>query len=210
MLIYLNQKESFMEMIELLKDFKPAKQFRLYNGILTCFYIFVIWLCFAWIVFIDEFMFLNVFIAGLLVILLVIGIVWNILYYDSIVYHLNKTEMTWRRGVWFKQTGIVPYTRITNVDIVQGPLMRMFEISNLRIQTAGYSAQKVAEISIKGMEEPEPLREMIMDFVRDDVSLSAATGGGDASAKKRLQGSDQEITEELKKIRQILEKIAEK
>jgi len=62
--------------------------------------------------------------------------VWVYLYYDTIHYHLTSTEVTWERGVWFRQTGIVPYNRITNVDIIQGPLMRLFTISALRIQTA--------------------------------------------------------------------------
>ncbi|MEM2082887.1 MAG: PH domain-containing protein [Nitrososphaerota archaeon] len=33
-------------------------------------------------------------------------------------YKLTEDEIIWKRGVWFKSTGIVPYNRITNIDVV--------------------------------------------------------------------------------------------
>ena len=53
-------------------------------------------------------------------------------------YELKDDEMSWKRGVWFRRTGILPYNRITNLDVIQGPVMRMLGISTLSIQTAGY------------------------------------------------------------------------
>ena len=105
-------------------------------------------------------------IAAFLIILLIIVafvLVWVQLYYKSIVYHLNDTEMSWKRGVWFRKTGIVPYNRITNIDISQGPVMRLFKISNLQIQTAGNSSGKAgSEISIIGVEDAEPDRKSVV------------------------------------------------
>ena len=195
-----------MQKISLSEDFKPALSFRSYNLIFVVFFILLIWFCFSWIGMTDGavFMLFVVILLGALA----ITSAWNSLYYESIVYHLNETEMTWKRGVWFRQTGIVPYNRITNVDIVQGPLMRIFGISNLRIQTAGYSAQKLAEISINGIEEPEPLRELIMDFVRNRGPAAAATGGEESESHGQISAG--EILDELREIRKILNKIAEK
>jgi membrane protein YdbS with pleckstrin-like domain len=195
-----------MQKISLSEDFKPALSFRSYNLIFVVFFILLIWFCFSWIGMTDG----TVFMLFVVILLAALAITsaWNSLYYDSIVYHLNETEMTWKRGVWFRQTGIVPYNRITNVDIVQGPLMRIFGISNLRIQTAGYSAQNVAEIRISGIEEPEPLREMIMGFVRSRGPVAAATGGDDSENPGQV--STGEILDELREIRKILNKIAEK
>ncbi|WNY22746.1 hypothetical protein MmiHf6_00310 [Methanimicrococcus hongohii] len=56
--------------------------------------------------------------------------------------------------------------------------MRLIKISNLQIQTAGNSGGKVgSEISIIGMEDAEPLRAFIMDFVRGTAPVTAVTGG---------------------------------
>ncbi|WP_421909973.1 PH domain-containing protein [Methanolacinia petrolearia] len=197
-----------MSEIELFKDFKPVTRFKKYNLIVVSLVVFILWLCIAWIIPVFENTLLNIIVLALLIISLLVTVVWNSLYYKSIVYHLNETEMTWKRGVWFRQTGIVPYNRITNVDIVQGPLMRIFGISNLRIQTAGYSAQNVAEIRITGIEEPEPLREMIMGFVRSRGPAAAATGGDDSESSGQV--SSGETLDELREIRKILNKMAEK
>jgi membrane protein YdbS with pleckstrin-like domain len=56
-------------------------------------------------------------------------------------YELRDDEINWKRGVWFRTTGIVPYNRITNLDVRQGPFMRYLGISTLAIQTAGYSGR---------------------------------------------------------------------
>ncbi|MDR3102431.1 MAG: PH domain-containing protein [Methanocalculaceae archaeon] len=166
-------------MIVLGEDFKPALKYRPYLAIFTMEIVAVIWLIgIGWFVGIFSSVVvaaaeIGIFAAGLLFVLL-----WTVLYYKSVIYHLNATEVTWKRGVWFRKTGTIPYTRITNIDVVQGPVMRLFGISNLKIQTAGYSGNNgSAEISIEGIEEPELLRAMIMVFVRGGAPSTAAIGG---------------------------------
>ena len=50
-------------------------------------------------------------------IILIFTLYWIPKYYSSIVYKMTETEITWNRGVWFKTIGVVPYNRITNIDI---------------------------------------------------------------------------------------------
>lgn len=202
-----------MDKIALLKDFKPASQFKIYNLIMIAGIVLITGIIFlmgmAFEVIIFEGFEINITALVLVIIAVAVLIVafWNELYYRSIVYHLNNTEITWKRGVWFRQTGIVPYNRITNVDIVQGPVMRLFKISDVKIQTASASAQNLAEIKLCGMEEPEELREMIMKFVRSRGSSAAATGGDDSGSEIL---SDSVAVSELREIKAILKKIAEK
>jgi len=129
---------------------------------------------------------------------------WIPLYYRSISYRLTVTEITWQRGVWFRQTGIVPYNRITNVDIAQGPLMRFFSFSALRVQTAGYSAQARAEIVLNGIEDAGDLQEKIMGFVRrgGPVAVEGKPEAPPAAADA--------VVEELRAIRRLLEGRVEK
>ena len=123
---------------------------------------------------------------------------WIPRYYDTIVYKLTENEIVWRRGVWFKNTGIVPYNRITNIDIGQGPISRMLGIATLKIQTAGYSGQARPEIKIEGIEQFEELREMIMGFVKGKKPVAVETYGE--------ENIDLKILNELVKIRKLLEK----
>ena len=189
------------------RDFKPAGQFERYYLVFNIFLgVLISWVSLIWFA-IPLFDMNQELILLYLFVITVVPIAaiafWNGLYYKTIIYHLSETEMTWKRGVWFRQTGIVPYNRITNVDIIQGPLMRFFKISNLRIQTAGYSAQKNAEIKIQGIENAEMLRELIMKYVRNKEPVAAATGGDDKifSGDKQITG---DIILELREIKEIL------
>jgi hypothetical protein len=110
---------------------------------------------------------------------------------------VGSDEISWQRGVWFKTTGIVPYRKITNVDVSQGPLSRRLDIASVKLQTAGYSASKSsAEISISGIERHEELRDMIMAYVR---GMHASP----ASAGPVTEESD--VVSELRAIRALLE-----
>ena len=137
-----------------------------------------------------------------MLILIVIFVAWVRLYYASMWYELKDDEMSWKRGVWFRRTGIVPYNRITNLDVIQGPVMRRLGISTLSIQTAGYSGQAVPEIRIEGIEHADDLRELIRTLVRQSGVHSDGTGGG---APQITLPTDQKIIEELVKIRILLE-----
>jgi membrane protein YdbS with pleckstrin-like domain len=127
---------------------------------------------------------------------------WIPKYYATITYKLTKDEMTWRRGVWFRNTGIVPYNRITNIDITQGPVSRRFRLASLKIQTAGYSAANArsAEIRLDGIEDFEGLREFIMQLVMGRKPVAVQAFGNEEPA------ADTDVVKELVKIRKLLQK----
>lgn len=125
---------------------------------------------------------------------------WIPRFYDSISYTLTDAEIVWRRGVWFRNTGIVPYNRITNVDIAQGPISRSLGIAALKVQTAGYSAERKAEIRLEGIENSEELRESIMNFVRGEKPQAVETFAGEESINAKILG-------ELTRIRELVERI---
>lgn len=145
-------------------EFKPSPQFKnLYYIYLITGIVFGILIWYVPLLFIDppEFI-IDISIPIFLVIIFIVY--WIPKYYNSMVYKLTKDEIEWRRGVWFKNTGIVPYNKITNIDVVQGPLSRMLGIATLKIQTAGYSGRLGAEIKIEGVENFNELKKLIMEF----------------------------------------------
>lgn len=180
---------------------RPAPQLKsLYYIYLLSFVFLCIIVPTAFIAFAKELLIAGIYLIPMLI--LVIFTAWWIpLYYRTMVYTLTTTEISWRRGVWFRQTGIVPYNRITNIDIIQGPLMRYFNISSLRIQTAGYSAQAMAELRLHGIERPEVLRDGILGYVRGSLPVATETvtrpEGGDTSTQ---------MLAELREIRKLLER----
>ena len=159
---------------------------------------------------------LNAFIASAFLLcaiaIFVIFACWTRLYYQSMSYELHEDEMRWKCGVWFRTTGIVPYNRITNLDLKQGPVMRWLRISTLSIQTAGYSGQSVPEIRIEAIEHAEVLRELIRTLVRQSGSSVHNDGTGTSAPASSPTGSvtgsmstNLLMLDELKKIRSLLE-----
>jgi membrane protein YdbS with pleckstrin-like domain len=135
---------------------------------------------------------------------IVLGVIaWLPRYHRSIVYRFTPGEIIWTRGVWFHETSIVPYNRITNIDLLQGPLQRRFGLSNLKVQTAGYSSQgsKAAELVLVGMDDPGRVRDRIMAKVREIGPQAAGT----FSQPRPGVGTGEEMLKELVRIRELLE-----
>jgi membrane protein YdbS with pleckstrin-like domain len=160
---------------------------------------------------VDGYVAIAIF--GLLVLATGLFFTWTRLYYESMFYELHTDELRWRRGVWFRTTGIVPYNRITNLDLRQGPVMRRLNISSIAVQTAGYSGQGTPEIRIEAIEHAEELRELLRKAVHACNSGSGdATGTGrqdaaPAAAEQPIAPMTTSILmlDELRRIRQLLE-----
>jgi len=185
--------------VKINEEFRPAPQLKKLYWIYFVLAIFlgVLWWCIPVILFAPPV--ITVCISLPIVAVLIFTAYWIPKYYDSIVYKLTENEIIWKRGVWFKNTGIVPYNRITNIDITQGPISRKFGIAALKIQTAGYSGQQArSEIRINGIEDFEELREVIMGFVKGKKPVAVET--------YEEENIDSRILNEVVRIRKLLEK----
>jgi len=130
--------------------------------------------------------------------LIVVPVVcWIPKYYSSLVYIFRDEEIECRQGVWFRMLSIVPYNRITNVDVVQGPLSRWLGIATVKVQTAGYSGQvSRAEAKILGVKNYEEVKEYILSKIRGTPTMAMKV-----SESPRLE----DLLRELVRIREILE-----
>jgi membrane protein YdbS with pleckstrin-like domain len=179
------------------EEFHPAPQFR------TLFYIYLLSLVFLIFLLADlpvlvfAPIFVGTILSAVLLCVLIFVLAWIPKYYTSMLYKLTDHDMTWRRGVWFRKTGIIPYNRITNIDIEQGPISRRLGIASLKIETAGYGGQKTtAEIRIEGVTHFEELRSTTMGYIQGTKPVGVV---GTYEKEDRL-------LHELVKIRKLLEK----
>lgn len=118
-----------------------------------------------------------------LLLLVIFLIWWTGAYYHTILYRFSDAAISWERGVWWRQTGIVPYNQITTVDIIQGPLSRIFGISMLKIHRAGNLAgtESAGDLVMNGIIEAGALRECILNQTR-----SPDRGGERGMAERRI------------------------
>ncbi len=132
---------------------------------------------------------------------------WIPKYCSSVSFLLTENEIVVEKGVWWKKKSIVPYNRITNIDVVQGPLSRKFGIASIKIQTAGYSmaggfSAKGGEAEIFGVKNYQEIRDFILNTIRGIKPVAVEA----AAEKSGLEGIICEILHELKEIRKLLER----
>ena len=83
---------------------------------------------------------------------------------NALRYRLEGSTLRVDGGVYFLFRKSIPLERITDIALVQGPLLRVFNIWIMRVQTAG-SPQ--CEATMYGVREPEKIRELILVHRQD-------------------------------------------
>jgi membrane protein YdbS with pleckstrin-like domain len=78
-------------------------------------------------------------------------------------YAIRQHDITYKKGWLFFSKTTVPFNRIQHGEIVQGPIAQLFELSELRLFTAGGS---VSDLPIGGLpyEEAQRLREAVTKY----------------------------------------------
>lgn len=143
----------------------------------------LIWIFGACLVPLDFLLGRSLFISffiGLSILALVGSFVWARMFYASYRFELRDRDILVESGVIFRKRTYIPYSRIQNVNVLQGPILRIYGLKSIMIETAGgVSYQQgpagtgMAEGQIPGPENPESLAEEIMGRVRE-----ARAGGG--------------------------------
>jgi membrane protein YdbS with pleckstrin-like domain len=147
--------------------------------------------------------------ATLIPLLVAVAIVlyWIPKFHSSINYVLEDDEVIVTKGVWWKTKSVVPYNRITNVNIYQGPISRRLKLGRLAIQTAGFSGVtgrggKTAEAEIFGIKNFEETKDVVMKFVKG-MRPQAVEAEAETRPSKSI---DEQILQELRGIRKAVEK----
>lgn len=145
----------------------------------------------AWVVFMLPFLF------------------WISAYFRSLEYSVTEDVVKGQKGVFWKRYATVPYHKITNVDITQGPLQRKYDVGTIHCQTAGAGGQQgaTAELKMEGLKDLEEVKEAIMQR----ALISAGTGAQVATREAEEVASSDRLSRMLKEltaIRELLEKQA--
>lgn len=98
----------------------------------------------------------------------VISFFWAVWTYNNYRYQLTREGFKIESGVVWKKYIFIPYERIQNIDLARGIIARLLGLSDLHIQTAGYSGRMRAEGRIPGLgpETAENLREDLIKRVK--------------------------------------------
>ena len=133
---------------------------------------------------------------------------WVPAYFRTLEYFIDYEAVKMNRGVFWKRRVTVPYHKITNVDVSQGPLERMYNVGKIHIQTAGAGGAQgaQAELRMNGVRELERLKDIIMDGVKGYQPYKNAPQHEEKTATVSVPEILQNILNELKAIHKMLEK----
>jgi membrane protein YdbS with pleckstrin-like domain len=132
------------------------------------------------------------------------------LYFDTLTYTIEEDLVMGTRGVFFKKRVTVPFRKITNIDISQGPVQRLFGLGTIHVQTAGAAGAQavVAELRIEGMKNFDALRDEILRLLRAFYRQPSVDAPSAADVPAADAVSMTAVVDELRAIRTLLEKQA--
>ena len=75
---------------------------------------------------------------------------------------LREHDVAFRKGLFWRNTVLLPYNRIQHVEVSNGPLQRRFGLASLKLFTAGGNA---VDLNVAGLdrERAEEIRSFILD-----------------------------------------------
>lgn len=126
--------------------------------------------------------------------------------YDTMWYVMTDRTLRVRRGI----CEILEHTiTFENVHVVRGPIQQVFGFSTIVVETAGatiYGGENVHAVGnkaiLQGIENPEEIRDLIMDRVRN----ARSAGLGDEEIHAKSGGLSKIQLETLREIRDELTK----
>ena len=83
-------------------------------------------------------------------------------------YDMGDEQLRVLRGYLWRTDTIVPFNRIQHIDVAQGPLQRLFDLSTLIVHTAG-THNSIVTLPGLATETAESMRETIKGHIRQDM-----------------------------------------
>jgi putative membrane protein len=137
-----------------------------------------------------------------LVWLLGVGQWWAKHYFDRLSCELSQTELRFRKGILFQVEKTIPLENIQDVTFIEGPVLRQFNLSILKFETAGQSQGQAHDMQLIGIVNAHAFRQQILERRRALKQRSGAAAPSEAGvATSEVQA------EQLQLLRRIAERL---
>ena len=91
-----------------------------------------------------------------------VGNWWARHYFDRLECHLGERSLRYRKGILVTTEKTIPLENIQDVTFVEGPILRRFNLSTLKFETAGHSAGQASDMHLTGIIDAQAFRASIM------------------------------------------------
>ncbi|PCJ52836.1 MAG: hypothetical protein COA79_23250 [Planctomycetota bacterium] len=124
--------------------------------------------CIYWLFSVGLAMTVSVIGIPLLFIWIPVGLVVTRKYLDSMECILTNKALKVRKGIFIRIEKTIPLDKITDMSLIEGPIMRHFELNTLTVETAGQSGVG-ALVSLSGIINAREYREAVLKQ-RDELT----------------------------------------
>jgi len=99
------------------------------------------WACIGWVIpliMMESGNWWSLLISLLITVGIIVGSrFWAPLYFDRYRFEIRHDEVVVTKGVLFTRRTSIPFARIQNINVLQGPIMRRYGLQNISLETAG-------------------------------------------------------------------------
>jgi membrane protein YdbS with pleckstrin-like domain len=127
---------------------------------------------------------------------------WAAEYFRKLRCELDDKVLSFRKGILFQVEKTIPLENIQDVTFIEGPLLHQFNLSLLRIETAGQSPNQAHTMQLVGIVDAHALRAEILRRRERLRVQPAASSDGDGQQAKLLE----DIRDRLDEIAGLLRK----
>ena len=137
-----------------------------------------------------------------------VGQWWSRHYYDLLQCQLSDRTLRFRKGILFQVEKTIPLENIQDVTFVEGPVLRRFNLSTIKFETAGHSAGQAHDMQLTGIIDAQDFRNRIL-AARE--ALRAHRAGDASTATVHRDGGETSAPsqEQLRLLRGISERLDE-
>lgn len=147
--------------------------------------------------------FLLVSVVGIVLLpiwLLGVGQWWSRHYFQKLECELSERSLRFRKGLLVETEKTIPLENIQDVTFVEGPILRHFNLSILKFETAGQSQGQAHDMQLIGIIDAQHLRHLILEQRQNLIAHRA----GPASAPDSSQALLTEIRDKLHEVAALL------
>lgn len=92
-----------------------------------------------------------------------VGRWWARHYFDKLECHLGEKALRYRKGILVQVEKTIPLENIQDVTFVEGPILRRFNLSKLKFETAGHSSGQANAMELVGIIDAHDFRNRILE-----------------------------------------------
>jgi putative membrane protein len=140
----------------------------------------------------------------LLLLWIPIGLMLTGRYLDRMDCVLTAKALKVKKGILVRVEKTIPLDKITDMAVVQGPIMRYFDICKLTVETAGQSGPG-ALVALIGIVDAKSFRESVLEQ-RDIVNNQEKSGASNFTQSSTVDGADtlEQVRDSLLRIEKLL------